>query len=140
MKLFLFAALCFSFSAFGQHPVPDDWKLSARQARSMMQYYADCRGDCPTSRATPDTAKEEVIRSMFPNARSMEWVNARYREDDVTRYASRNWQVARRGGAQVAGYTTRILHVVDEGGSSHYFDIATICPPPAICDARSESQ
>jgi hypothetical protein len=140
MKLFLFAALCFSFSAFGQIPVPDDWKLSARQARGMIQYYLDCRGTCPTSKAMPDSAKEDRIRTLFPHAKSMEWVNARYREDDVARYASRNWQVVSRGGAEVAGYTTRILHVVDEDGSSHYFDIATICPPPAICDARSESQ
>ncbi|RYY00831.1 MAG: hypothetical protein EOO53_21125, partial [Gammaproteobacteria bacterium] len=105
MKLLLLATLFFSHFAFSQTP-PEDWRLTPRQAKAMIQYYGDCRGDCFTSTARADTAKENFVRALYPNAKSFSWVNARYRSDDVSRYASRNWELARTGGANVAGYTT----------------------------------
>jgi len=135
----LLFTLCFLLKAsFGQTTIPEDWKLSSKQANKMMQYYSDCR-DCPTSKATPDTAKENMIRGMFQNAKSIEWIDARYRTEDAPKYASRNWQAAARGGgSQVGGYTTRIMRVIDADDKVHYFDIVSICPPPAICDVAEQ--
>jgi len=132
MKLLLLATLFFSHFAFSQ-TAPNDWRLTLRQAKAMIQYYSDCRGDCFTSTARADTAKENFVRALYPNAKSFTWVNARYRSDDVSRYASRNWELARKGGADVAGYTTQIFRVIDSDDQAYYFDIASICPPPSLC-------
>lgn len=141
-SIFLSATLiCLVQIASAQTDIPEDWKLSTREASKMMQYYSDCKGDCFTSRATPDSVKETLIREAYKNARSVMWVNARYRSEDVERYASRNTQLMRiAGGTQVAGYTTKILKVIDENGSAHFFDIASICPPPSLCNSEDEAK
>jgi hypothetical protein len=120
-------------TAFGQNIIPEDWKIPTKQANKMIQYFSDC-GDCPTSKATSDTAKENLIRAMFTNAKSITWVDARYRPEDATRYASRNWKTARGAGSQVGGYATKIMRVTDADDRVYYFDITSICPPPSICD------
>lgn len=132
----LILTIVFLQEASGQITIPSDWTLTSRQAKEMIDFFNNCRGDCFTSKATPDTAKEAIIRANFAGAKAFTWIDARYRAEDVDRYASRNWQVARTGGTKVAGYTTQILQVTDKEGRAYYFDIAAICPPPSICDAR----
>lgn len=141
MKILILCLACVTtVAAYSQKGIPEDWKLSGKQAKQMMEYLNNCRGDCYTSTATPDTAKESYIRSYFPNAASVTWVSARYRAEDVDRYSRRNWQTARSGGGAVGGYTTQILKVVDGDGSTYYFDIASICPPPQLCDTLVEEE
>ncbi len=137
-SILLTAVLLTSYFAFSQEAISTDWKLSAKEARAMMQYYTDCKGDCFASKARPDTVKENLIRAAYPNARSFGWVNARYRSDNQTRYASRNELRLKSGGEQITGYTTQLFKVVDQDGSAYFFDIVTICPPPSVCDSQDE--
>lgn len=138
-KTILFATVLFAaYAGFGQKEIPAEWRLNPKEARAMMRYYTDCAGNCFTSKAKADTAKENLIRGMYPNAQSFGWVDARYRAADQVRYANRNLRQLKSGGDQIGGYTTQLFKVVDADGSTYFFDIVTICPPPSVCDSEEE--
>lgn len=124
----------YAFCARSQDSVPEEWQVSTKQAQKMVRYFNDCTEGCQTSRVTSDTLKEQALRSIFKEAKSIEWVAARYTKDDVARYAARKGSGADKAESQVQGYATQLLKITTVEGKEMYFDIVTLCPPPTLCD------
>ena len=140
MKQFCLLLFCFGVCrvSFSQSSIPEEWKVSPSHAQQMIEYFGSCE-KCPSSKATPDKQKEDSIRAMFPNAKSITWENARYTKEDVVRYALRKGVNTKSAASQVKGYSTQLLKVVDADDTEHFFDIVSICPPPAGCDGGADT-
>lgn len=121
-------------------PAVLSWEINPDTANKMKNHLAGCKGKCTQSNII-DTNKAvlDSIKLTYPGA-TMNWIPARYRQADVTRYCTLRNFTSDTARCNIAGCRTWILQVVKHaatGGDTDmvvYFDFVIICPPPYDTD------
>ncbi len=112
------------------------WEIDSATADLMFKNY--------TSPGKPSKVKdkrphlEKIIKDSFPQGKA-QWINARYRVEDVERYRTNRCLSATDSAGMVAQYSTQIIKVKVKRkndkeklfyDSYNYYDIGSIKPPP----------